>query len=382
MALALIFFITAALVVIALTAILNALVFPRLAAQRPAAFSPRISILIPARDEAKNIGATVSSLLRQTHPNYEVIVLDDDSQDGTAEAARAAGDGDERLRVIHGQPLPRGWMGKNWACHQLAQAASGEWLVFTDADVRWSPDGLAALSAMMQRTRADLLTVWPTQITESRGERLVVPLMALAVVGYLPLPLVHHTPWRPFAAANGQCMAFRRGAYRAVGGHAAVKGAIVEDVALSRRIKAAGLRLRMADGAGLISCRMYRGWPEVRAGFGKNILAGYGDSVLLLAASTVFHWALFVLPWIWLLAGFGSAGWPGWPLLLVALGVGARALTAAVTRQRIVDAVWMPASVVLMTLIAVQAVWWRGRFGGPRWKGRTITTKARGAAHG
>lgn len=368
-------FVTLALIVMALTAIVNALVFPRLRAQSAPTPYPRISLLIPARNEATVIGQTVCHLLRQSYPDFEIVVLDDHSTDGTAEAVRLAGQGDPRLRVLAGQPLPPGWLGKNWACHQLAAAASGEWLVFTDADVRWMPGALAAAAGMMQFSGADLLTVWPTQQVESWGERLVVPLMALAIVGYLPLPLVHHTPWRFFAAANGQCMVFRRGAYERVGGHEAVKGQIVEDVALARRAKARGLRLRMADGAGLIVCRMYQGWPSVRDGFAKNILAGHGDSVPFLMLSGVFHWLVFVFPWLWLLGGRPAA------LLLVSLGVAVRAVTAAVTRQRVADAVLMPISVLLMTVIAAHAVWWRWRFGGVRWKGRTIV-QAGSAARG
>lgn len=368
------------LLMIALVAILNTLTLLRLRPAPPITDAPRLSLLIPARNEAAVIDATVRALLAQAYPNFEVIVLDDASTDSTAAIAQSAGVGDPRLRIIRGESLPAGWMGKNWACHQLSQAASGEWLIFTDADVRWLPGALAALAETMTRTRADVLTVWPTQHTVTWSERLVVPLMALAVLGYLPLPLVHHTPWPVFAAANGQCLAFRRRAYQAVGGHAAVRGQIVEDVALARQAKARGLRLRMADGAGLVACRMYGGWPSVRDGFAKNILAGHGNSIVFLLLSTAFHWLIFVFPWLWLALGTGTTGWPVWPAVWIALGIGARALTAAATRQRLGDALLMPVSVLLMTLIAARSIWWRLRYGGPQWKGRTIP--ARSAAHG
>jgi len=374
-ALALVIFALAALIVIFAIALLNALFFPRLR-PAPPEFGWRVSVLIPARNESAVIGQTVRMLLRQTRPPDEILVLDDSSDDGTAECVQTAAEGHPALRVITGMPLPSGWMGKNWACHQLAQAASGELLVFIDADVIWRPGALAALTAQMQTSRADLLTVWPTQRTESWAERLVIPLMALAVLGYLPLPLVHHTPFSVAAAANGQCMVFRRGAYDLVGGHAAVRSQIVEDVALARRVKRAGLRLRMADGAGLVACRMYHDWSSVRSGFGKNILAGHSNSLLFLAVSTVFHWIVFVLPWLWLVFNpVGLDGWPWLPLLLIVLGVGTRAVTAAATRQRVVDALLLPVSVVMMTLIAAQAVWWKLRYGGPQWKGRIVMTE-------
>ena len=162
-----------------------------------------------------------------------------------------------------------------------------------------------------------------------------------------------------------------------------MRGSIVEDISFARRIKAKGLRLVMADGAGLITCRMYRNWREVRDGFAKNILAGYGGRVSLLALATVFHWLIFVLPWLWLLIGGllpQIGGWPVLPLLLVALGVSVRGLTAWATRQRIRDAFWMPLSALLMTAIAAQAVWWQWRYGGARWKGRTIKNLVKGRA--
>ncbi len=342
--------------------------------------SPLVSICIPARNEARVIGETVRALLAQTYPNLEVLILDDGSTDGTADIARAAGDA--RLTVLTGQSLPDDWMGKSWACQQLGEAARGEWLVFTDADVRWQPDAVAALIAAAERTRADLLTVWPTQTTITWGERLVVPLMALVILGYLPALAVHHLPFASLAAANGQCLCFRRAAYTHIGGHAAVRKRIVEDITFARLIKRAGLRLRTADGAGLIGCRMYTSWADVRDGYAKNIIAGYG-SVFGLLMGAIFHWAVFLLPWVWLIGDvanrwgertthassvqhiLGVAG-------LCALGVGVRALTAATTRQRVGDALALPLSVLLMTRIAAQAVYWQARYGGVRWKGRTI----------
>lgn len=357
-----------------------------------------VSILIPARNEAAVIGETVRRMLAQTYPRFELIVLDDGSTDGTAEVARAAAAGDARVRVIAGEALPPGWAGKNWACHQLAQAAQGDWLLFTDADTIWAPDALAAVVAEAGRTRADLLTVWPTQITITWPERLVVPLMALVVIGYLPVFMVHYTPWSPFAAANGQCLLFRRRAYDAIGGHAALKGDVLEDVKFARRIKAHRLRLRMADGNGLVSCRMYRDWPGVRDGYAKNILSGYGGSLLFLALATIFHWLVFLWPWAAVGLQIANCGLRiedatfhilhstfhiphsrllalGWPLLLVVLGIALRAVTAWFTRQRVRDALLMPASVLLMTVIAAKSAYWQIRYGGPVWKGRVVRGK-------
>jgi cellulose synthase/poly-beta-1,6-N-acetylglucosamine synthase-like glycosyltransferase len=196
-----ILFVTLSLIGIALIAIVNAITFPRLETAMPISNKqPSVSLLIPARNEAAVIGQTIRNLLAQTYPRFEVILLDDDSDDDTVSMVRAAGQDDPHLKILTGARLPSGWLGKNWACHQLAQAARGEWLIFTDADVRWTPPALVALAAEMERSQADLLAVWPTQQTITWGERLVVPLMALAVLGYLPLPLVHHTRRSSLAA--------------------------------------------------------------------------------------------------------------------------------------------------------------------------------------
>lgn len=382
----LVLLVTLALLGISSVTLLNSLTFPRLRVLKDQSKHPlpKLSVLIPARDEAAVIGLSVRSLLEQEYPDLEVIVLDDHSSDGTGLRAQQAGQGDSRLRLLQGAELPPGWLGKNWACQQLGAAAQGDLLLFCDADVRWAPGALLSLAHMAQESGADLLTAWPTQETVTWSERLVVPLMALAIIAYLPLLAVHHLPWASFAAANGQCLLFRRSSYQKLGGHAAVRASVVEDISLARRIKQAGLRLRMADGAGLVQCRMYRGWTQVRDGYAKNILAGHGGRLSLLLLSSLFHWLVFLGPWVWLLLGWinptwplgSSAAWPLWPLLLVALGVGVRGLSAAVTRQRAADALLLPFSVLLMSGIAAQATWWQLRYGGPQWKGRSIRLQA------
>lgn len=355
---------TIILITFALLTVVNRWFLRRLTIQQP---STRlfVSILIPARNEAAVIGQTVAALTQQTYPHFELLILDDQSTDGTAEVVRAAGD--ERTRVLTGRPLPSGWAGKNWACWQLAQEARGDLLLFTDADTRWQPDALAALLAHQQATRADLLTVWPTQTTHTWAERLIVPLMTFVVMAYLPVVMTHHGPFALFGAANGQCMLWRREAYQRVGGHRAVASSVLDDVNLARAAIRHRLRLRMADGNELIACRMYDSWPAVRDGFAKNILAGYGNSVVLLVLAALLHFGLYLLPWGLLL----SAEWRGWGLAMIALGLVARAHAAAYSRQRVLDALLLPISVLLMQRIALHALYWHFT-GGPRWKGRVV----------
>ncbi len=374
------------LILFACVAILNTFTFPRLRWQvnKTKAVStadwPSLSVLIPMRNEAEVIAKTVRSLLDQDYPDLEILILDDQSEDNSALLARQAAGEDKRLRVLSGQPLPPGWLGKPWACHQLSEQARGAYLLFTDADVHWQPGALQAVMDMALRTRADLLTVWPTQITVTWGERLVVPLMAFTILAYLPVLAVHYLSWPVFAAAMGQCLLFKRSAYRTIGGHAAIRDRILDDMALAYAIKRHRLRLRSADANRWIQTRMYRNWSEVRNGFAKNILAGHSDSLFFLGLSTIFHWWQFVLPWFLLPVCLSADACPlntlfSWPflppLLLIALGVLTRALTAAASHQRLGDALFLPVSVLLMTRIAIQSIY--DRFsGGPRWKGRTL----------
>ena len=365
-------------------ALTNRRLFPRLQSadtRDKVNAAPGLSILIPARNEQHNIGKTIRSLRAQNYGNFEVLVLDDQSEDETvAEARRAAAD-DARVRVLSGTPKPDDWVGKTWACHQLAQAARHDLLVFTDADVRWRPDALAAVAQELQRPHVDVLTVWPTQVTVTWAERLVVPLMGMVVMGYMPVRLFNDTDWPGTGAANGQCLAFTRKAYRQIGGHAAVRDSVLEDMMLAQHCKRQRMRLRMVDGSGLLTCRMYQSQGEVFNGYAKNILAGHGQSIVLLLLSTLAHLSIFVMPWLWLARGrqrkLGQEkmwGWPTWPAALVAAGVGLRAFTARLTGQRARDAAFLPLSVLMMTGIALRSIWWQLRFGGPRWKGRTIRT--------
>jgi chlorobactene glucosyltransferase len=361
-------FVSVVLVVISLQAVLNVLIMPRLKVYKKLQEAPFVSVLIPARNEVNVIADTVRSILVQNYPNYEVILLDDNSSDGTGEIATLVAQDIERFKVIQGTSLPTGWAGKNWACQQLAQHAKGDILVFTDADTRWQPDALNALITQMHHAKVDLYTVWSSQKTVTWSERLIVPLMAFVILSYLPIIMTHFSPFSVFAAANGQCMAWRRKAYEKVGGHATVANNVLDDVTLAREAKKRGLSLRMADGNYLINCRMYQNWAEVRNGFAKNILSGYGNSVIILLIATLFHWVIFLLPFLW----FFNEQTRLWGICCILLAMITRALTAKFTHQNIWDALLMPISVLIMTRIAFHAIYWRFR-GGVQWKGRTIS---------
>ncbi|WP_425146149.1 glycosyltransferase [Deinococcus sp.] len=275
---------------------LNLLSFPVLRPRPPLPGPPSVSILVPARDEAQNLPQTLPRLLAQcgsrSGSQIEVLLLDDASSDGSGALARALG-----ARVLDGQPLPPGWHGKPWACWQLAQAARGEVLIFTDADVSWEPGCLNALLSELERSRADLLTVWPRQQTGTWGERLLAPLIDDVLLGLLPAPLIR-LPLASLSAGNGQLMAFRRGAYFRVGGHGLVRSEVLEDVRFAARLKARGGRVAVALGGELLKVRMYRSYGGAVAGFAKSLLSVHGGSRTLLALSWLWFGAVYTLPWL------------------------------------------------------------------------------------
>ncbi|WP_019586236.1 glycosyltransferase [Deinococcus apachensis] len=301
------------------TLLLNAAVFPRLRPQPVPPGSPRVSILIPARDEAHNLPLTLPGVLAQGAD--EVLVLDDGSGDRTAQIARGLG-----ARVIPGQPLPPGWFGKPWACQQLGEAARGEVLIFTDADVRWHPGALGAVLQELATRKADLLTVLPRPEELTPGARILTPLVDAVVLCLLPYPLLQ-TRWPLATTANGQLMAFRREAYEALGGHACVRAEMLEDTVFARRLKARGGRVRQALGQECVGVRMYGGYRESVAGFGKNAVGVHLNSRVLMVTLGLWHGAVYALPW---LVPARSSAW--WTLRLA--GLLERALVNVVTGRR------------------------------------------------
>ncbi|MGY2896598.1 glycosyltransferase [Deinococcus sp. UYEF24] len=303
-----------------LTLLVNAVTFPKLrfpapvhanpARADPARPAPRVSVLIPARDEALTLPTTLPGILSQGAD--EVLVLDDHSRDDTAQLATELG-----AAVLSGKALPDGWFGKSWACQQLAEAATGEILIFTDADVSWHPGALGAVLRELERSGADLLSVLPRPERLSLGARLLTPLVDAVVLCWLPFPLLRAK--HPYlVSANGQLMAFRRAAYMAAGGHALVKAEMLEDTEFARRLKAKGHRVSLALGAEAVGVQMYRSYPASVEGFAKNALAIHSHSRFLLLASLGWHLAVYTLPWLLPASRFPDSRWV-WGLRLAGI---------------------------------------------------------------
>ncbi|MBK8267238.1 MAG: glycosyltransferase [Planctomycetes bacterium] len=227
---------------------------------------PPVCVIIPARNEAGRIGECLRSIFQQDYDGLRVIVVDDRSDDGTSERARAAAAGDTRVSVQRIDELPAGWCGKSHALWRAAETAESPWLLFVDADGRLEPGGLAAMIQHAEKNRADLLSLWPRDASEGFWERLIVPLCgAMIVIWYGRAASGDDASTRAFA--NGQFLLIRREAYFKSGGHAAVREAIVEDIPLARRVKAAGWRVQSAIGANICSVRMYSSFREVVSGW-------------------------------------------------------------------------------------------------------------------
>ncbi len=237
---------------------------------------PWVSVIVPARDEELSLGACLRSLVTQTGVSFEVIVVDDASTDRTREIALSF----PRVRLVDAGPLPEGWTGKNNAMAAGARQARGEWLLFTDADTVHLPGSMARSLAEARQHDAALLSYSPEQEVEGIWEKAVMPVIfAELAATYSPSKV--SDPASSAAAANGQYLLISRSAYDAVGGHAAIAGSLLEDVALARNVKASGRKIFFRYGGDAVRTRMYRSFAQLREGWTKNLVLLFPSPVRL-----------------------------------------------------------------------------------------------------
>lgn len=331
---------------------------------------PLVSVLLPARNEARTIGVCLSMLTDQDYPHYEIIILDDNSDDDTADITAQWARSDKRVRLVRGAPLPEGWVGKCFACHQLSGIARGDLLLFVDADTVHTRHSISAAVAAMETTDAGLLTVIPHHVMGSFWEKLILPLLHFSAFSFLPLPLVRRSGNPNLAMANGQFMMFRRSIYDSIGGHKAVRSALVEDVWLSRRVKEFGSSLAIMDGGNVVSCRMYTSFAGIWEGFSKNLFAGFGYSLPAISAMVIFTMLTSVLPYLFLAGAWGT---PAFPLIAaqVLLLLTIRLALAFRFRMSLWAPFFHPVATLVFIGIALNSCRWVLAGGGARWKGRS-----------
>ena len=333
--------------------------------------SPCVSVLVPARNEEQRLPSCLQSLSKQTVSNIEILVLDDNSEDGTAGIVRDFAKKDSRVQLLVGSTLPQQWVGKNWACHQLAQQARAQVLLFTDADTVHHPQALRLALEFLQKTHADMLSVWPRQVTKTWSEWLVIPLVYLLILVFRPQWLERLRGFSVLGAANGQFILIRRSAYDRIGGHFAVASHLVEDVALSRRVRGMHLLSLNVDGSQVVQCRMYENFPELWEGFTKNLRALFDNNSTAFVLFGIVVFAVSVLPFFLL------------PLLMVCgqtvaacfcaaqccLMWGIRTVLAIRFRHPPISVLLHPFGQLLVLIIAVNS-WWQLSRGTVSWKGR------------
>ena len=336
--------------------------------------APSLSIVVPARNEERNIETCVRSLVAQRGTDVEVIVVDDRSTDATRAILTRLAAEFSQLRVVDGAPLPDGWVGKPWACAQGAECARGSWLLFTDADSRHDAHASISTLAFARAMHVDAITIMTGQDMVTLGERAALPaILGLVVFVAGPLEAVND-PWRPDRAlANGQYVMIARDAYEALGGHGAVRGEIVEDIEFARHLKRDGrYRLLVADGTHLVHVRMYRSLRELWEGFTKNVYLAAHGNVAALAGGTLFCASLSVLPPLLALA---SARKREWPLALEALAIPGVVVALAAYGADYVSmprriAVYTPFGIGLFGAIALNSTRRALSGAGFEWRGR------------
>ena len=285
-------FITVAVLYVLLTTLYNLRYMAQLPTHDPLPGKlPLVSVLVPARNEARNIRACLESLVEQDYPNMEIIVLDDDSSDATPGIVEQMAARHGQIRLIHGRPLPLSWHGKAWGCHQLSQQATGEWLLFVDADTRHRPNSVSSALAVASARGLDLLSLIPDMALRTFGIRLIMSIIPFIFVGCVPHFVFTKTRWPTLAGAIGPFMLFRGEVYRRFGGHEAVHGDIVEDVFIARCVKRAGGRIALADGVSTLRVEFYHSFGEAWRGLSKSAFPALnyslGGMILALAAFAV-----------------------------------------------------------------------------------------------
>jgi len=329
-------------------------------------FDDLVSILIPARNEADNIIQLLQSIKDQDYRNYEVIILNDHSTDQTYDLVHRFCIDNPRFRIINGAPLPPGWLGKNFACHQLAEQAKGKYFFFIDADESIKRGLVNSMIDRVETGNLALLSIFTNQVMKTMGEKLTVPLMHFILINLLPLRLVRLAKNPSLAAASGQCMFFKSRSYLQNQWHERVKNKVVEDVEIIKLVKQEKFNAEALLGNNLIYCRMYNNLNECLNGFSKNLLAGFGSNILIL----LFYLLLVIIGPVILVFNLNIT------LLVLPIGliILSRIMISYLSGQNVlINLILHPFQMLFFIIIAFISIQ-KHIFKTGTWKGRTIKT--------
>lgn len=345
-----------------LISLVNFFTAPRARRSKTEKFDLKLSVLIPARNEEKNIVKLLDSLLDQSHKPFEVIVLDDNSEDKTFEIASSYKSRLANLNITKGKSLEKDWIGKNWACHQLAVASSGDILLFIDADVELSEDALDSIIYNFQKYKVSVLSINPTQITKSIGERLTVPLINIVLLGFLPLILIYKLKFKFLTTVNGQVIAFERNKYFELGGHKAVYNRNVEDIELSYLYKSRKEKIILLIDNGLAKTRMYSSYKEGINGLSRSAKYLGSRSKIFVLFLIILFFVIFLLPFLLLIIT------PIW-LIPITFALIGNLLIIFMSKRRLWEIVLYPFQFISLLLIFTNSIFSRKVI----WKGRNLS---------
>ncbi len=326
-------------------------------------YTRMVSVLIPARNEEKNIAALIDSIINLEYKNIEVLVFDDQSTDNTADIVTGYSKTDPRIRLIRSDGLPGGWLGKNFACHSLAKEAKGDFFLFVDADVRLEKKIITDAVGMCDKNELGLLSIFPRQILLTVGEKITVPVMNYILLSLLPLIFVRYSPFRSHSAANGQFMFFRAGDYNRETPHRTFKNAPVEDIKIAGHFKKERINIACLASDKRVSCHMYSNYTEALNGFAKNVFMFFGGHVSL----AVLFWTLTTL-------GFVPMLFVNIRFLLVylAIVITTRAIISVTSGQNAAtNILLMPLQQLFLLHVLIKAII-SSKHKNYKWKGRNI----------
>jgi len=327
-------------------------------------YNEKVSILIPARNESDNILPLLQSIQDQDYMNYEVIVLDDCSEDNTFSIVEDFVLQNPKFEIVSGKTLPKGWLGKNYACHQLSELATGKYLLFLDADETIKKGLINSLIFRMDVGKLSLLSLFTNQQMITISECLTVPLMHFILLNLLPLRLVKLASNPAFSAASGQCMFFQASNYHENKWHQRVKDKVVEDIEIMKLVKQDQFKAEALLANGLIYCRMYKNLTESLNGFSKNLLAGFGNNIIIL----LLYLLLVIAGPVILVTNF-NINLIVLPLTLIILS---RIMISFLSGQNVIlNLILHPLQMLFFLLISIISIK-KYVFKTGTWKGRTI----------